>query len=143
MESRVKVGYLTKRAVKSGRNWKKRWFILDKDKNVLEYYEKEGQRKPKGQFELTPETVVSHSDKGDFCFQLETPTKVYANPQSGIACCGSTVFRPRVQDLYACADSASKKCEWVNALMEVIDGDKVGRFESQRRNRSLTLCVLV
>ena len=33
-------GYLIKRAMKSGRNWKKRYFVLEEGSNQLKYYKK-------------------------------------------------------------------------------------------------------
>ena len=35
-------GYLIKRAMKSGRNWKKRYFVLDVPSKQLVYYKKPG-----------------------------------------------------------------------------------------------------
>lgn len=53
-------GYLTKRAMQSGRNWKKRWFVLKNGR--IAYYDdrvKPGSNdKPKGVMELSPDTVV-------------------------------------------------------------------------------------
>ena len=42
-EASVKEGWLTKRALKSGRNWKKRWFVLTRE--AISYYERPGGKK--------------------------------------------------------------------------------------------------
>ena len=53
-------GFLVKRAMQSGRNWKKRWFVLKGGR--IAYYEdrpKPGSNeRPKGVMELTPDTTV-------------------------------------------------------------------------------------
>ena len=41
IESSVKEGWLVKRALKSGRNWKRRWFVMTRES--LSYYPKPGQ----------------------------------------------------------------------------------------------------
>ena len=71
-------GQLWKRAIKSGRNWKKRWFVLSHDR--LAYYAHEGATKPKGWIELTGDSIVSIGEPGamgnvENYFILSTPTK--------------------------------------------------------------------
>lgn len=41
----TKIGFMDKLAVKSRRNWKKRYFVLYK--NLLSYYDREGDNRPK------------------------------------------------------------------------------------------------
>lgn len=70
----VKSGYLVKLAMGSGRNWKKRYFILNG--NTLTYYEThKNVSKPKGDLLLTSESVVENSSVPgkDFCLMITTP----------------------------------------------------------------------
>jgi hypothetical protein len=79
----IKEGYLKKRAVKSGRNWKKRWFVLNIRERKLMYYKKKGAKKPLGEFQLCN---TSHIDSAyevsgkDNCFQIQIPSKVCLSP---------------------------------------------------------------
>ena len=79
----IKEGYLKKRAVKSGRNWKKRWFQLNMRERKLTYFKKKGGKKTCGEFELCN---ASHIDSTfevagkENCFQIQTPAKVRAPP---------------------------------------------------------------
>ena len=54
-------GYLVKRAMKSGRNWKKRYFVLDSDENTLCYYKKEGDSNIRGVIPISQDTTVRQS----------------------------------------------------------------------------------
>lgn len=70
----VKSGYLVKLAMGSGRNWKKRYFILNG--NTLTYYEThKNVSKAKGDLLLTSEAVVENSSVPgkDFCLMITTP----------------------------------------------------------------------
>mmetsp|Transcript_14187 Transcript_14187/g.26565 ORF Transcript_14187/g.26565 Transcript_14187/m.26565 type:complete len:1074 (+) Transcript_14187:43-3264(+) len=70
----VKSGYLVKLAMGSGRNWKKRYFILNG--NTLTYYEThKNVSKPKGDLLLTSEAVVENSSVPgkDYCLMITTP----------------------------------------------------------------------
>ena len=53
----VKEGVLKKLAIKSGRNWKKRYFTLRKD-GSLTYKERKDDTKPKGEITLSSESDV-------------------------------------------------------------------------------------
>ena len=69
----IKRGYLVKRAVHSGDNWKPRYFVLTgKD---LQYFEAEHSPSPKGTFQLSPDCTV-HLTRRQFTFKLVTPAKV-------------------------------------------------------------------
>lgn len=111
MEGERKLGFLTKRAVKSGRNWKRRFFVLDTSAKTFTYYNDgdamsisgakpsssaKGKKMPtaKGEFELTPDSDIALSDARPFCFHLRTPTK----------------------SLFACAESNVDVCGWVSAI---------------------------
>jgi hypothetical protein len=50
-------GYLLKRAVKSGRNWRRRYFALYGTKLV--YWTKRGDKKPNGEMLITEDFFVS------------------------------------------------------------------------------------
>jgi hypothetical protein len=77
----LKRGYLNKRAVVSGRDWKKRFFMLST--NVLMYYQSESTTsQPKGSFRLTSETTVDGdvtlmrgSEQVKFCFAVSSSEK--------------------------------------------------------------------
>ena len=57
MSNRIlKEGYLIKRAMKSGRNWKKRYFVL-RASGVISYCDKAGDP-PKNEIQLTAESTV-------------------------------------------------------------------------------------
>ncbi len=74
----AKEGYLIKRAMKSGRNWKKRYFLL-RDGRIAWWENKpsdtsEKDHVPKGVLELTPDTtcviIPEQTSKQKFCFEL-------------------------------------------------------------------------
>jgi hypothetical protein len=79
--SSLKRGYLNKRAVVSGRDWKKRFFMLST--NVLSYYQSEtSTSQQKGSFHLTSATTVDADVtlmRGDkpvrFCFAVSSSDK--------------------------------------------------------------------
>lgn len=71
----LKEGYLIKRAMKSGRNWKKRYFVLTVD-GVIEYGDKQGDA-PKNRLQLSPNSTVSILPEselgGDTGFVVSSP----------------------------------------------------------------------
>jgi hypothetical protein len=82
-DASIKEGYLMKRAVKSGRNWKKRWFVLNLRERKLQYYKKKGHKKPLGEFQLcnTSHIDPTHEVAGkENCFQIQIPSKVSPFP---------------------------------------------------------------
>ena len=112
-----KSGYLVKRAVNSGRNWKKRYFVLEN--TTLRYYKKEGQKKANGEFELTSDSEIAdfNIDKRE-CLQLKTPTKT----------------------LYVQAESAPLKMEWLNAINKAINfhsGDNQAAVDEAVRQKDI------
>ena len=69
----IKSGVLTKRAVKSGGNWKLRYFELTSDK--LLYYTDEETKEYKGDFEICADSHV-HYTNSQCTFKLVTPGKI-------------------------------------------------------------------
>ena len=67
-------GYLTKRAVVSGDNWKARWFVLKGP--ALQYFKDENSPQSKGEFVLTPDSTVYDTNLRPFAFEVVTPSKV-------------------------------------------------------------------
>jgi hypothetical protein len=69
-----KEGYLTKRAMKSGRNWKRRFFVLENKK--LCYFERFGSATLKGIFAILPTTTVhlyTEFEQRPHCLILHIP----------------------------------------------------------------------
>jgi serine/threonine protein kinase len=95
-------GYLVKRAMKSGRNWKKRYFVLDSDENTLCYYKKEGDSNIRGVIPISQDTTVRQSSIQRNAIEVKTPN---------IA-------------LYAYASTSEEQLLWVKAIQKVIDGVK-------------------
>ena len=86
-------GYLTKMGGKLIRSWKKRWFVLDRQKRALCYYTDEHHRTPKGiiYFQAIQDVYVDmpNSYKGSslrttFCVKTPQETYYVAAP-SGLA----------------------------------------------------------
>lgn len=111
-------GFLTKRAMKSGRNWKRRYFVLKN--NALAYYDgkpldEDSGLKPKGLVELTSNSVVRISPVNrEFAFEVVT--------------------KPQV--LCVSADSKSSLNQWKEAITDVIDSlkrNKNDRPDEERR----------
>ena len=52
----VKMGYLHKRARKSGRNWRRRWMVINLEAGVVSYYKTrkahDARKKPTGSVQL-------------------------------------------------------------------------------------------
>ena len=70
LEENIKEGFLTKRALKSGRNWKRRYFALNG--NGLAYFKDEFSVKPKGVIHFTAQTVVENtSEHHPFGFEIK------------------------------------------------------------------------
>ena len=72
----VKTGFLVKRAVKSGGNWKKRFFVLSD--NALTYFEDASKARKgaaKGDILFTPDSTVSPRDVESIahCFAVSPP----------------------------------------------------------------------
>jgi len=112
-------GFLTKRAMKSGRNWKRRFFIL-KNNAMIYFDEKPTEkndriRKPKGIVEVTAKSVVRRSPVNKpFVFELLT--------------------KPQLLCVQAASEEECK--EWISALALVIRAlrkDNRVRKEEMRR----------
>eukprot|EP00936_MAST-01D_sp_MAST-1D-sp1_P001330 g1330.t1 len=114
-----KIGYLTKRALKSGRNWKRRFFVLDTQKKVLTYAATEDARKTKGELQLTPDSQVKLSDLRQFCFTVCTPTK----------------------QLFACANSNLEVCSWVSAIQKTISSEARARAMQAEQQAATRVAV--
>eukprot|EP00941_MAST-03F_sp_MAST-3F-sp1_P005461 g5461.t1 len=70
-------GWLAKRAVKSKRNWKTRFFSLHD--NILSYYKKDTGTRPRGVLTVTFDSAVralAVDDEHPHCFEVTTPTAV-------------------------------------------------------------------
>jgi len=66
-------GFLQKRAVRSGRSWKRRYFVLSD--LVLTYYKTDDtkQEKPRGEFPVTALTTVRPSSAREFGMEMASP----------------------------------------------------------------------
>mmetsp|Transcript_29279 Transcript_29279/g.47030 ORF Transcript_29279/g.47030 Transcript_29279/m.47030 type:complete len:830 (-) Transcript_29279:37-2526(-) len=112
-------GELVKRAMKSGRNWKKRYFVLKN--NALIYYDEkpteanDKSSHPKGLVEITAKTVVRASPvKKHFAFEI--------------------VARPQV--LYVHAESQKEAKRWmdeINTVIQELKRDGKGQKLESRR----------
>ena len=97
----VKTGFLVKRAVKSGGNWKKRFFVLSD--TALTYFEDAGKARKgaaKGDILFTPDSTVSSRDVESIahCFAIVTPDKT----------------------LYVAAGSEPEMADWIAAIQAKI-----------------------
>jgi hypothetical protein len=99
-------GWLTKRAVISGRNWKRRYFVLSVPKRTLAYYDGEKTEAPKRVFLLgadcSAEAVVRTGQHAGFksnCLKLTTHNS----------------------SMYAAAKSAAERDLWIDAINRVAD----------------------
>jgi len=88
-------GFLTKQAIKSRRNWKKRWFELSGTQ--LQYFKN---AKVKGTIELMARSTVETCAVKPFCFVLSIPTSL---------------------PLYAYAEGAAELNCWIKSLRAAID----------------------
>eukprot|EP00511_Aplanochytrium_stocchinoi_P003956 CAMPEP_0204833762 /NCGR_PEP_ID=MMETSP1346-20131115/17714_1 /ASSEMBLY_ACC=CAM_ASM_000771 /TAXON_ID=215587 /ORGANISM="Aplanochytrium stocchinoi, Strain GSBS06" /LENGTH=68 /DNA_ID=CAMNT_0051966529 /DNA_START=354 /DNA_END=556 /DNA_ORIENTATION=- len=63
-------GYLEKRAIRSGKNWKVRYFVLDNKK--LSYYKSKSSSdsRPRGEIDITASTQVQESTLRPFCLEI-------------------------------------------------------------------------
>ena len=76
-----KSGWLVKRAMKSGRNWKKRYFVLTSD-GTMKYYEKKGGKKPKGVIHLSGNCTVGPCTEEQYAFMVDGEKKLVAKCES-------------------------------------------------------------
>ena len=123
-------GYLTKRAIKSGRNWKKRYFVLTH--TSLWYFKRKGNSKARGEFRLRPNTVIKdfdpNSSQGSALPGIgERGSKRgigRLNPmsRSGAVAKKANCFEVRVPGrvLVLCAESVQMKSIWKEELERVI-----------------------
>ncbi len=77
----LKTGWLVKRALKSGRNWKKRYFELTED-GKLKYFEKAGGKKPKGVLHLSSGCTVGPCTEEQYAFMVDGEVKLVAKAES-------------------------------------------------------------
>ena len=118
-------GYLTKRAIKSGRNWKRRYFVLTK--SALWYLKRKGSSKAKGQFSLEENTVVEDFDPsgtdGDTLPGIRRAGISRLNPMNRGAPVlrKSHCFRVRTgqRAIVLIAESVQLKALWVEAIGRV------------------------
>lgn len=111
-------GFLTKRAINSGRNWKRRYFELDVAKATLQYWKKEGTNgAPKGILVLSATSEVTPL--------VRTHDKRKFKPNS-------IEIKTMTQTLYAAADSAEERDRWISALRTSIQQQRApaGSFSS-------------
>ena len=88
-------GYLTKLAIKSRRNWKRRFFVLTQGSIQTLIYSKDSASPPKGELKLGTECFITDEPQlGALCFCVHTPQK----------------------DMFVTAESAVDKTKWVTAL---------------------------
>ena len=107
-------GYLVKRAMKSGRNWKKRYFILDPTERTLKYFKKKGDSNIRGVIPISSSTTVR---------------------QSPIHLHGIEVKSTNIA-LYAYASTSEEQLQWVNAIQATIDRAKSRTSSEPRGNNS-------
>ena len=110
----AKCGFLVKRAVKSGGNWKRRFFVLGE--NSLTYYTDEaGARRgtsPKGDILFTADSTVSPRDVESiaFCFAIVTPEKT----------------------LYVAAQGEAEMADWIAAVRASIEALSTSAHRGKR-----------
>ena len=107
-------GYLVKRAMKSGRNWKKRYFILDPAERTLKYFKKQGDSNIRGVIPISSSTTVR---------------------QSSIHVHGLEVKSTNIA-LYAYASTSEEQLQWVNAIQQTIDRAKSRTSSAPEGNSS-------
>eukprot|EP01136_Pigoraptor_vietnamica_P020730 Opistho-1_new@70005 len=98
---RLREGYLVKQggAIKT---WKRRWFVLDEESGVFNYYKQQGDKAPVGTIDLSACTDVTLGERlrgGEVQFKIATPARTYV-----------------IQ-----AESARYAQSWVNSVKEVVD----------------------
>ena len=103
-------GYLEKRAVVKGNNWRARWFVLKG--SSLAYFKDDSSSVSKGEFTLTPDCSVYETTLKPFAFELVTPRKV----------------------LHAFATDNDERQLWINAIKKNISESTT----QQVRNPHLT-----
>jgi hypothetical protein len=99
-------GYMWKRAINSGRNWKRRFFILYPDDGRLAYYEDEasasGMKNPKGNVMLAHDAVVQEvKGKVANAFVIKVPSQS--------------------MQLFVGAESNESRQEWMGAINQSIE----------------------
>jgi hypothetical protein len=107
LPSKIFTGHLMKRARDSGRNWRKRWFVLTRITSVqnggeptavLVYFKNDSVKKSSGRFDMVPGTTVRTTTVDG------TPAIVIAPPERG-------------SELYLrAADTSSSLEEWATRL---------------------------
>lgn len=98
-------GFLAKRSAKSGRTWRRRFFVLDGTK--LFYYRSSRDVKPREEIEITSSTFVKKSPTRPFCLELCTNRQI----------------------LFICADQEETQNLWLDALTLSIE---IARLQRSR-----------
>ena len=116
-------GYLVKRAMKSGRNWKTMYFVLNDDMHTLCYYKKESDFKKdpasniRGGITISGDTTVRQSSIHQNAIEVKTPNVL----------------------LYAYASTGEEQLLWVKAIQTLIDslkGKSGGSSNNSNSNNS-------
>eukprot|EP01029_Cantina_marsupialis_P020408 TRINITY_DN4779_c2_g2_i1.p1 TRINITY_DN4779_c2_g2~~TRINITY_DN4779_c2_g2_i1.p1 ORF type:complete len:595 (-),score=181.25 TRINITY_DN4779_c2_g2_i1:407-2191(-) len=116
-ETIVFQGFLTKCAIKSRRNWKKRYFRVFN--NEITYSKSMGSSKVKGSLPVDAKSSVRSCDLKDFCFEYDSSD-------------GRVMF--------AYASSTAELREWMKALKNLINKHKtIAEEEGKRMQRELEL----
>ena len=123
----IKMGFLYKRARKSGRNWRKRWIVANLQRGVLSYYktrkEHESHKKPKGTVQLPKPffTYIERStEKGRHV--KEHAFEIYSiNPGTGSR---SDIF-------HLAAENEADMNMWIETLQSVCRGGEQDRIEKK------------
>jgi len=92
-------GYLHKRAVRTGRSWKRRYFFVHDGALAYAKTEAEKNDAPRGVFVLAPGSTVLATNAREFAFEIVTPDAVVC----------------------VAADSDAEQEKWMAALQKVID----------------------
>ena len=100
--ARKTTGFLIKRAVKSGSNWRSRYFVLSD--NAFTYY-------------IDPKGAKKGAAKGTILFTKDS--SVTARDVEAIAFCFSIVTADKT--LYVAAQSEADMNEWILSIQETID----------------------
>ncbi len=105
-------GYLVKRTMKSGRNWKRRYFLLKGTK--LMYFRSEGDARPRGEIIISSDTFVKASHYKLHSMELSTNRQV----------------------LVFCAESDESRSRWLSMLGKSIQLARIEKDQLSNRKSS-------
>ena len=123
-------GWLIKRAMKSGRNWKKRYFVLDAGKREQNYFKKPGGQL-RGTLVLGPNSVARNSNIKPHAFEVSSSIQFCVGTSNYILprmfcwidfSCPPFLLQVHTAQaaLYTYAPSEVERDRWVQTLTRVI-----------------------